>query len=34
LALVKEMWNHRNRFIFNNGKVDEVDIFALTQMNA
>jgi len=30
----KEIWNHRNRLIFNNGKVEEIDIFALTQMNA
>jgi len=34
LELVKEIWNHRNRLIFNNGKVDEIEIFALAQMNA
>jgi len=34
LALAKEIWNHINRLIFNNGKVDEIEIFALVQMNA
>jgi len=34
LALAKGIWNHRNRLIFNNGKVDEVEIFALAEMNA
>jgi len=34
LVLVKEIWNHRNRLIFNKEKVDEVEIFALVQMNA
>jgi len=34
LTLGKEIWNHKNRLIFNNGKVDEVEIFALAQMIA
>ena len=33
LAITKEFWNHRNRVIFNNRKVEEVEIFALAQMN-
>jgi len=34
LALAKEIWNHRNRIVFNNGQVDEIEIFATTQLHA
>jgi len=34
LTLAKEIWTHKNRLVFNNEKVDEVEIFTLAQMNA
>jgi len=34
LTLAKEIWNHRNRIVFSNGQVDEIEIFATTQLHA
>jgi len=32
LAVVCEIWNHRNKVVFKNGRVDDVEIFYLAQM--
>jgi len=29
LAIVCEIWNHRNKVVFENGRVDDVEIFSL-----
>ena len=34
LTIVWEMWKHRNKIVFSNGVLDEVEIFAMTQVNA
>jgi len=34
LAIVWEIWKHRNKIVFSNGVVDDVEIFAMTQVNA
>jgi len=32
LAIVCEIWNHRNKVVFKNGRVDDVEIFSLAQL--
>jgi len=34
LAVVGELWNHRNRKVFRNGRVDHIEIFAMSQVKA
>jgi len=34
LAIVEEIWKHRNIIVFSNGVVYVIDIFALAQLNA
>ena len=34
LAVVKALWIHRNKVIFDVGQVDEVEIFAVAQLHA
>ena len=34
LSLAKEIWNYRIKIIFNSGQVDEIEIFATTQLHA
>jgi len=34
VALAKAIWTHRNRIIFEGGKLDEIAIFALAQLHA
>jgi len=34
LAIVREIWKHKNKVIFCNGRVDEVETFATTQLTA
>jgi len=34
LAIVSEIWRHRNKIVFNNWVVDGVEIFTLTQLKA
>ena len=34
LAIVWEIWKHRNKCVFSNGVVDEVEIFAMAQVKA
>ena len=33
LAIAKAIWTQRNRIIFNGGQVDEIELFALTQLH-
>jgi len=33
LAVVKALWIHRNKVIFDVGQVDKVEIFAVTQFH-
>ena len=30
--VVVELWNHRNRKIFKNGKIDHIEIFTMVQL--
>jgi len=34
IAVVNEIWKHRNRVIFNGGVIDELKVFALMQLKA
>jgi len=34
VALAKTIWTHRNRIIFEGGKLDEIEIFVLAQLHA
>jgi len=34
LARVREIWKNRNKVVFCNGRVDEVEIFVLAQLTA
>jgi len=34
MTTVWKIWKHRNKIVFNKGKVDVVDIFVLTQLKA
>ena len=34
MTLTKAIWTHRNRIIFEGGKLDEIEIFALAQLDA
>ena len=34
LAVVGELWNHRNKKVFRNGRVDHIEIFAMSQVKA
>jgi len=34
LAIVREIWKHRNKVVFCNRRVDEVEILAMTQLTA
>jgi len=33
IAVVREIWNHRNKIIFKGGVVDHLEIFSLAQLN-
>jgi len=32
MTLALEIWKHRNRIVFDKGKLDEIKIFAMTQL--
>ena len=34
VAIVFEIWRHRNKIVFNKGVVDDVEIFTLAQLKA
>jgi len=34
LAIMWEIWRHRNKIVFNNGVVDHVEIITLVQLKA
>jgi len=34
IAVVGELWNHRNRKVFRSGRVDHIEIFAMSQVKA
>ena len=34
LAIVREIWKHRNKVVFCNRRVDEVEIFAMAQIDS
>jgi len=33
IVVVREIWNHRNKIIFNSGVVAHLEIFSLAQLN-
>ena len=34
VGIVSEIWNHRNRVVFENGRVDLVEVFTVVQRKA
>jgi len=34
LAVLKEIWTLRNKIVFEDGQVDEVEVFGTTQLHA
>jgi len=32
VAIVSEIWNHRNKMVFNDGVVDNEEIFSLAEL--
>jgi len=33
VGIIGEIWNHRNRVVFKNGRVDLVEVFIVVQSN-
>ena len=31
IAIVGEIWKHRNKCVFNNGRVDHIEVFTMAQ---